>query len=304
MTAVILALLGSYGVHLIYTAVAFSWSGVAPGPTLVRVTSTSRRTRDWLNQSGLADIGPGELVGALGTLFVLGAGLGYVLFGGFLPPMAAGLFAASFPVAAAKSRRQRRRHEAREAWPRMIEEIRIKTATLGRSLPQAVIEVGRRAPEDMRPAFAAVEREWLISTDFPRTLDVLRSRLADATADTIAETLLVAHQIGGNEVDRCLSALIEDRMSDLQGRKDARSRQAGARFARRFVLVVPLGMAVVGMSIGNGRAAYATPTGQLLVMAAISLMALCWVWAGSIMKLPEEDRVFVVEATRTAVTLP
>jgi hypothetical protein len=36
--------------------------------------------------------------------------------------------------------------------------------------------------------------------------------------------------------------------------------QAGVRFARRFVLLVPLGVALVGLSVGNGRAAYAKPS--------------------------------------------
>jgi tight adherence protein B len=143
----------------------------------------------------------------------------------------------------------------------------------------------------MHPAFATAQREWLLSTDFERTVTVLREHLADATADTVCETLLVAHQVGSNDVDRSLVALAEDRVMDLQGRKDAAAKQAGARFARRFVLVVPLAMAAMGLSIGTGRESYASPTGQVLVAAAIAVMACCWVWAGRIMRLPPEQRV-------------
>ncbi|MDQ4145448.1 MAG: type II secretion system protein F, partial [Actinomycetota bacterium] len=97
--------------------------------------------------------------------------------------------------------------------------------------PQALFEVGRRAPEELRHAFAAGEREWLISTDFARTVAVLKERLADATADAALETLLVAHQVGGADLDHRLAALVEDRIQDLQGRKDALAKQAGVRFA-------------------------------------------------------------------------
>jgi tight adherence protein B len=51
-------------------------------------------------------------------------------------------------------------------------------------------------------------------------------------------------------------------------------------------------MALAGMSMGNGRAAYATPFGQLAVATGIGMVVLCWVWAGSIMRIPEEERVF------------
>jgi len=174
----------------------------------------------------------------------------------------------------------------------MIEEIRLLTGTVGQSIPQALFQVGARAPEVMRPAFEAARREWLISTDFPRTASVLKARLADPTADAALETLLVAHQVGGSDVDRRLAALVEDRIADLQGRKDARARQAGVRFARRFVLIVPVGMALVGLSIGNGRAAYQTPVGQSAAVIGLVLLAACWIWAGTLLRLPEEERVF------------
>jgi tight adherence protein B len=295
VTALVAALLAAYGVHLIFTSVAFGWTGIAPGPHVARSRPVGSRVRDWLVQAGLGDTRPAELAGVVVVLAVLGAALTWTLFGGVLPPLAGAVFAAGFPVAAARRRRERRRELARDAWPRLIEEIRITTTTLGRSIPQSLFEVGRRAPEEMRPAFEAAHREWLLSTDFERTVAVLESRLADATADTVCETLLVAHAIGGNDVDRALTALIDDRIMDLQGRKDARSRQAGARFARRFVLLVPLGMALVGLSIGDGRAAYATANGQLLVFVGLALMGLCWAWTGQIMRLPEEQRVFTGE---------
>jgi tight adherence protein B len=292
VTGLLLALAGAYGVHLLYTSLAFGWSGVQPGPVLHRPRRAPAQLHDWLVQAGLGEVRPAELVGVVAVLVVFGTAVGWSVFGGLLPPVAIGAAVGSVPVLAARARRERRRALASEAWPRLIEEIRIKTTTLGRSIPQALFEVGRGAPEEMRNAFELARREWLLSTDFERTLDMLRGRLADTTADTVCETLLVAHQIGGNDVDRCLSALIDDRIMDQQGRKDARSRQAGARFARSFTLVVPLFMALIGMSIGTGRSAYDSPTGQVLVLLAIGLMGLCWLWAGRILRLPEEQRVF------------
>jgi tight adherence protein B len=174
----------------------------------------------------------------------------------------------------------------------MIEEIRVQTSSLGRSIPQALFDVGRRGPTELRPAFDAAHREWLLTTDLPRTFRVLKDLLADPTADMTCETLLVAHELGGTDLDRRLRALAEDRVQDVQGRKDSTSRQAGARFARLFVLLVPAGMALAGMSIGHGRAAYRTSSGQLVVLVALTLVIGCWTWAGQIMRLPDQQRVF------------
>jgi len=288
-----IALAGAYGVFLLYTAVAFGWRGPGFGPSrLGEGASVRRRAEQWLAQAGLEGVSPSEFVGVMAVLFVVGTGLTYAALGGVLPALAVGGFAATYPAGSYRARRQQRRMRAAEAWPRMIEEIALLTGSLGRSVPQALFEVGRGSPEEMRPAFAAAQRQWLISTDFERSVAVLKAGLADATADAACETLLVAHEVGGTDVQRRLAALVDDRIADLQGRKDARARQAGARFARRFVLFVPVGMALVGLSIGGGRDAYRSAGGQLAAVAAVAMVIACWLWSGRIMRLPEEERVF------------
>jgi len=292
VTALVLAVATAYGVHLLYTAIVMGWTGLGAGPRQARRRRRTGGLTEWLAQAGLDDVRPGEFLAVMGALAVVGAALGFAIFGAPLPALVLAAFAASFPVASYRTRRRTRRAQAQEAWPRMIEEIRIRTGALGRSVPQALFEVGRRGPAEMQPAFAAAHREWLTSTDFARAVRVLKDRLADPTADVTCETLLVAHELGGTDIDRRLAALVEDRVQDVQGRKDARAKQAGVRFARRFVLIVPLGMALAGMSMGNGRSAYATPFGQLAVGAGIGMVVVCWIWAGAIMRLPEEERVF------------
>ncbi len=252
--------------------------------------------QDWLAQAGLSEVRPRDFAAVSVTLAFAGGLAAFAVFGGLLPALAAGAFAGTAPAAAYRARREQRRAEARDAWPRMIEEIRLQTGALGRSIPQALFEVGRRGPPELRGAFATGEREWLLSTDFERTVTVLKARLGDATADAALETLLVAHEVGGTDLDRRLAALVADRIQDVHGRKDARAKQAGVRFARRFVLVVPVGMALAGLSIGTGRAAYQTATGQLAVAAGIGLVIACWMWAGRYLQLPEEQRVFGNEA--------
>lgn len=289
--AMVIALVCAYGVFLVYTGVVLGWRGVGLGPAATR-RRTGRRTADWLAQAGLQEMRARELAAVTAALSGAGAGLALALFGSVLPALVAGGFASTLPLASYRARRQRRMAEAREAWPRMIEEIRIQTGSLGRSIAQALFEVGRRGPEELRPAFAAAEREWRLSTDFARTVATLKDRLADASADATLETLLVAHEVGGSNLDGRLAALVEDRLQDLHGRKDARAKQAGVRFARWFVLAVPLGMTLAGLSIGTGRHAYQTVAGQLAVAAGLACVAGCWIWAGRLMKLPEEERVF------------
>lgn len=292
MTALVLSLLVGYGVHLLWSGLALGWSGFAPGPARARTGKSRNELQAWLVQAGLDGVAPREFLAVTLMLAGLVGVLAFAVFGAVAPAAAAALFAGTSPAAVYRNRRRTRRASAQEAWPRIIEEIRILTGAVGRSIPQALFEAGGRAPTELQGAFDAAHREWMITTDFERTITVLKARLADPTADSACETLLVAHQVGGADLDHRLEALAEDRIADLQGRKDARAQQSGVRFARRFVLIVPLGMALAGMSVGNGRSAYQEPRGQLLVVAAMVMIAVCWLWAGRIMAIPDEERVF------------
>jgi tight adherence protein B len=292
MIPLVLTVVGAYGVFLVYTALVLGWRGLGPAPATVgRPRARRLRLQDWLAQAGLDEVRPSQFAATAAVLFMVGTALTFALLGAPLPAVAVGGFAATYPAVSYRNRRRRRRQRTAEAWPRMIEEMALLTGSLGRSVPQALFEVGARGPEEMRSAFAAAHREWLLTTDFARTVAVLKDRLADATADAACETLLVAHEVGGTDLERRLAALVDDRVADVQGRKDAVARQAGVRFARRFVLLVPVGMALAGLSIGNGRAAFSAAAGQLAALAGVGVVIGCWLWSGRIMRLPDEERV-------------
>ena len=293
MIAVALAVAAALGTYWAYTALSMGWRGFGLGPRIARRPKPQNRGVDaWIAQAGLAGVDNRQFCAVVALLGIVGGVVAFAVFGGLVVASTTAAFTASFPVAGYRVRRRTRRQRAQEAWPQMIEEIRVQTTSLGRSIPQALFDVGARGPVELQPAFVSAQREWLLTTDMAQTLRVLKDALADPTADMACETLLVAHELGGTDLDRRLQELAEDRRRDVQGRKEARSRQAGARFARVFVLVVPLGMALAGMSIGNGREAYRSTVGQIVVLLALAMVIVCWVWAKQVMRLPEPQRVF------------
>jgi tight adherence protein B len=290
MTDPILAIVSAVsGCYLIFSAVALGRR------TLFTRTHTKSRlsASSWLAQAGMVDVRPIEFVVVELLVFATAAAFFWLIFGGLFTAVLGGLCCSVAPIATYRSRRIILREAARDSWPTLLEEIRLRAGAVGRSIPVATLEAGRKAPTaPMREAFEAANREWLLTTDFTKATNVLKRHLADATSDAVCETLLVAHELGGNDLESRLAALIDDRRIDLRHRQESKSRQAGVRFARWFVLIVPIGMALVGLGIGGGRSAYASPSGQLAVAISIGLTAACWMWAGRIMRIPTEKRVF------------
>ncbi len=253
MNGLLFAGSGAAGVFLLYTRFAF-------GRRELLTRSRSRQARAtgarWLHQAGLRGVRWREFVAVCASVATGAFLVTWAVFGGIVPGVVSAV------------------------------------TNTGMSVPQALFAVGRRAPVELRSGFDVAHREWLLTTDFARAVAVLKDELADPSADMVCETLLTAHVVGGVDLDRRLTDLADDRLADVQARKDARAKQAGARFARAFVLLVPIGMALVGLSIGRGRAAYESATGQLLVAVGLALLTGCWWWAGRIMTIPADKRVF------------
>ncbi len=286
MITLLLATLAAGGTYLMV------WSDPRSGRSSPDLRARSAaRCRLLLDQAGLDGVSLVQFVLASALVGAAAAIPALVLFGAGLPAVLVTGAGAVVPATVWRSRRSARRRAARAAWPRLIEELRVLTGSAGRSIPQALLEVGLRGPEELHSAFASAQREWALTTDFPRTVAELKRQLADPTADATCETLLVAADVGG-DLDARLAALAEDRRQDLAGRRDAEARQSGARFARVFVILVPAGMALAGLSVGDGRASYQTPTGQALVAIGLLAMGGCWWWASRVMRLPVQRRVF------------
>ena len=123
---------------------------------------TARATR-WLDRAGLRGTGGRELIAVMVVIAGVAGGGALVLFDGLLPAIVIAIFTATLPVAAHRQGERARRQAAQDGWPRLIDEIRILTGSVGHSIPQALFEAGANAPAGM---FGSTESRWLMSTTF------------------------------------------------------------------------------------------------------------------------------------------
>ncbi|MCZ7629039.1 MAG: hypothetical protein M5U19_08225 [Microthrixaceae bacterium] len=290
MTTIVLALAAALGVHLLFGSVR---PDGAPQGVLRRVSPSALAAglRRWLTRIGLESVTPRQFAAVSAGVALAAAATWWMLIGAGIPMLVVAGVAGAVPTTVWRRRDAAARTATLEAWPRMIEEIRVRVGSVGQSVPQALLETGLGAPEPIRAAFVAAHRQWALTTDFESTVGTLKDSLADPTADAVCETLLVIQQVGGDP-DARLEALAADRRADLRERREADARSAGARLARWFVVIVPAGMAFAGMNLGDGRVAYSSTGGQVATVVAIAMVTGCWWWAGRIMVTPQPRRVF------------
>ncbi|MDQ1102792.1 type II secretion system F family protein [Nocardioides zeae] len=250
-----------------------------PGPLTTRLLA-----------AGLGHVSASSLLVLCGVLGVAVAFLLQVLTRTAPVAVVMGLLAAYLPVALVGARARRRRAEFADVWPDAVDNL-ASAVRAGLSLPDALVALGERGPEPLRPAFAAFALDYQVTGRFSDCLDRLKERLADPVGDRVVEGLRVAREVGGGDLGRLLRNLSGYLRDDARLRSELAARQAwtvnGARLAVAAPWLVLLMMAFQGEVIRR----YATPTGTVvLVVGALVCVASyrLMTWIG---RLPVERRI-------------
>lgn len=218
---------------------------------------------------------------------------------GFGPvALLASVFGAASVSAASTRIEAQQKRSLRDMWPPLLDTVRVDLALGEVPLASGLFAAARRLPLPLASRFVRAERAWANSVDFSRALTVLAKDCNDPFTDVVCESLRTIAGVPARQVNRRLHALATDLRTSVRYAKDAEATLAGARFARRFVVIVPVVMALVGVWVGEGRAAYQTPIGQLVGAIALLVMLACWWWAGRLLQLPQPPRVFAIEGER------
>ena len=227
-----------------------------------------------LEESGLAHVAPGLVVGASLGSAVLAAAVAWIVVPVVAIVGVAAAAGALAPFVFLRSRRTRLLRTRRALWPDVCD-LLIASVRAGMSLPDSVAALADSAPSPLRPPFASFGRDLAASGHFDSSIRRLKTALADPVADRIAETLRMARQVGGTELTPVLRALAASVRADAALRAEVEARQSWIRGAAVLGVAAPWAILAMLAMRPEGAAAYASPEGIALVVggAAVSFVA-------------------------------
>lgn len=286
MPALTVVLLG-LGVLLLYD-----------GLTAPRVVASARASRlrvahaslaAWLRAAGL-EATPARFAASVVGCGVLAGLVAAAAVGSWAVAGVACAAGAWAPVTLVRSRARDARRRRRDAWAEAVELLAAGLRS-GETLPGAVALVAERGPAPLRAAFGAVAADHRVTGDLAGALDRLAQRLADPVADRVAVTLATAARVGGSELGpvlRTLAAFVRD---DLVERRELEARQSWVVVAARVSAAAPWLVLVLVALRPEGRAAYDSPAGAVVVGAGAVATVLGYRLMAAIGRLPDEPRV-------------
>ncbi|WP_022881260.1 type II secretion system F family protein [Gryllotalpicola ginsengisoli] len=253
--------------------------------------SRADRLRTVLLQAGLADLSPVAFwtLTALGFLLCASLAAAVIAVPGIA--LAAGCAGAAAPWAVVSWRLRRRRSAQRAAWPDVVDQL-VAAARTGIALPDAVAALAHAGPEATRPAFERFGREYRATGSFSRCADRLKDELGDPVGDRIIETLKMAREVGGTELVGVLRTLGAALREDAAARAELQARQSWIVNAARLGVAAPWVVLALLTTRAEGRAAYATPAGTVIVIVAAVVSVIAYRVMIALGRLPEERRWF------------
>lgn len=178
----------------------------------------------------------------------------------------------------------------REVWPEAVDHVN-SAIRAGLSLPEALVQLSRKGPEELRPAFTEFSLDYQASGDFASCLDRLKIRLADPVGDRIVEALRITRDVGGTDLGGLLRTLSAFLREDARTRAELEARQSWTVNAARLALAAP--WIVLGLMATRPQAAqaYDSTMGLVLIAVGAGVSFVAYRVMLQIARLPQDERV-------------
>lgn len=246
--------------------------------------------RDDLIKVGLGTVPPAAVPAICAGLGLLVTAILWAISSAVVPSLTIGIVASILPVLVLRSAARRRTTAMREVWPEAVDHIN-SAIRAGLSLPEALVQLGRKGPEELQPAFVEFSLDYQASGDFASCLDRLKVRLADPVGDRIVEALRITRDVGGTDLGGLLRTLSAFLREDARTRAELEARQSWTVNAARLALAAP--WIVLGLMATRPQAAqaYDTAAGLVLIVVGAIVSLIAYRVMMLIARLPQDERV-------------
>ncbi len=257
-----------------------------PGP----VAGLLDRMRDDLVRVGLGTVPPAAVPALSAGLGLVVAAAVWAPSGAVVPALALGLVASLLPMMVLRAAARRRTTALREVWPEAVDHI-ASAIRAGMSLPEALVQLSRKGPEQLQPAFVEFSRDYQASGDFSNSLDRLKVRLADPVGDRIVEALRITRDVGGTDLGILLRTLSSFLREDARTRSELEARQSWTINAARLALAAPWIVLALMSTRPQAAQAYDSTAGLVMILIGGAVSLVAYRVMLMIARLPQDERV-------------
>jgi len=204
--------------------------------------------------------------------------------------LVAGITAVAVPWAVGRSAANRRARQLSEEWPAVIDAL-VAALRAGGTVTGAMAALAASS----REAVAHGARDFMLAvnttSDVSSSLTLAKETWNSAVGDRIIETLRLASECGGVGSMHGLTALARDVRRETGVRAEVRARAAWIRVAAIVGGLAPWVAVIVLGTRPEGREAYGTPAGTVVLIAGYAVTVVAFVLVSRIARPAPDVRV-------------
>ena len=206
--------------------------------------------------------------------------------------LAFGAFAAGIAFVTIRAKNNLNEAELIAAWPEVIDHL-MSGIQSGLSLTESLSGLSTRGPEVLRPAFTQFRADLYGSGDLTQAIEDLRSLFAHHGSDQIFEALIISKALGGSELLQILRSLGDFLRQDLALRREIEVKHGWIKNSAHLSAAAPWILLLLLSTQPSTAAAYSTPTGAIILLMALVMTAIAYIWMNRLGRLPQTPRIFV-----------
>jgi len=208
--------------------------------------------------------------------------------------LAFSLFVGIFTSVAQHRVLNKRSAEIQAAAPEMIDHL-ISGLQSGLSLSESLAGLGSRGPAILAPHFKSFQENILLTGDFHKALERVKSDLAQPNTDLIIEALLISKTLGGTELMNILRLLGNFIREDLALRREIAVKQNWIKNSAHLSAGAPWILLLLLSTQRSTAEAFSNSAGILILLAGLLMTATAYAWMNKLGEIPEQKRIFVGE---------
>lgn len=182
--------------------------------------------------------------------------------------------------------KSKRSDQLDEFWPSYLDRTRSKIISSSRALPYIFFDqefIGSTFEDELlRPG----RREFENSGDIQKAIVAIWKNADHNITNLVCSSLYDIRGATTSQVETHLNTIAETIRAHNSLDNEARAKLAGVRTTRAFILIIPIGMALVGLSFAGSIKPFLLPSSIVQEAFAASVLIGCWLWSSNLMKFP------------------
>lgn len=180
-----------------------------------------------------------------------------------------------------------RENELRSFWSSYLDQTRAKMLTTSRALPYVFFDQTYIGSRFLNELLQDGRREFENSGDLGKALLTIWEQGNEDCTSYVCSALCNSIGATTSQIEDQLKIISSTLRSRNALNREADSRLAGVRTARTFIVIIPLGMALAGLSFAGSTAPFTTPFALLQIAIALLTLVGCWIWSNRLMTFPK-----------------